>query len=521
MNDTDTFKATLTVDESVIGQKIRVRAASASGFVYGEAEVTINNTSAEAVINYNAFEEKIDKAYAELTQGSWDGSSYYVAGNSGDFMGQGTLGTASSSGDVLISIDIKFPQSGTGFTTIRRDGGTGIWLQSNSNVLAFQTGGNSWSKTTYTIDSDAWYHIDLMFNTTAPSLNIAKYEDGVLGAKTTITVADTSEKKIFRAETPPPFNRMTINKGTCIDNYRVVYPNPTELQISAADGKATLPAGSTLAFDVTGIRENLVLANLAATAVTWQVLDNDNLQTEDENISIKAGKLSAYGLTKPQTVKVQALLARDRSVVSNIVPIAITESTLFEVTNIGYDSEDNDRLVRVYVNKNGDYNDDAAFVVVLYDSNDKIVGSYVRNTTGKNLKLGENEVAIDYKLPTGYDTETGKAKVFVWTSLSTNADPAPESGTTNFTAAYDSGSVTLSGLPTVTGKTSIAVYAPGTTDGDLSGDMGTKIVYIAQNEGVPSNAISVPELTAGTYIIAVGATVDGEYRVYRAEFTVQ
>ena len=79
----------------------------------------------------------------------------------------------------------------------------------------------------------------------------------------------------------------------------------------------------------------------------------------------------------------------------------------------------------------------------------------------------------------------------------------------------------LSNGPDITGKMTIAVYSPGVSNGDLSGDTSSKIVYASQSAG-GLTSISVPNLEASEYTVAIGGfEVNGVYSVCRAVFKVE
>lgn len=510
----------LQVDPSVLGQKIRVRVSTATEKVFADKEVTIQGVSKETVINENACEEKVEDDKALVRQGSWDGSSYYVKNTTDDFLTSGTLGNGASSGDILISMDLKFmAQTGSGVTTIRRDGDSALWLCSHNGVLSTQTGSSAYSDLTfggqkYTLDSDAWYHVDLMFSTAAPSLNIWKYDaDGTKIEKATFTSADGLALRKSNA-----FNRMKLNADTGLDNYRVVYPDPTELSLTAENSATQSPAGTQLKFTVTGSRDGLVMPNLSTANINWAVYDSDNaLPTDDDSISVTAGVLSSDGLTKPQTVYVRAISAKDKTIYASYA-VQIVQSKIFTMTNIGVDSEDETKVVRFYGTKNAEYSDDTVFMMTLYDAGGKLIGAYSRKMNAKNLKLGEIEIPVDYTLPQEYDKTTGKAKLMAWTSLTTREEP--ENVSTGFTASYADNKLTLSGLPAITGTATIAVYAPDVTDSMLGGDITGKALYTAQAEEAAFGDVVLADLPAGEYTVTVGALVNNERVVYRATFTV-
>lgn len=512
-------KGTLTVDKSVIGQNISLRASTADGLVFNDKFVTVNTDTAEDIIQFDACEDKLENGYATVVQGSWDGSSYFVKNTNDDFLTSGTLGNTTTGGDVLISMDLKFMSAtGSGITTIRRDGGAGLWLCSHSGVLSTQTGGSSYSDLTikgqtYSLDTDSWYHIDLMFNTSGASLNIWKYdESGNKIDKATFT----SESGIkFRAS--QGFNRIKLNGNTGLDNYKVVYPDPTALEIT--NDTDTVGAGSTLAFGIKGSRDGLDMPGISMSAVSWAVYDSDNLlPIAGDDVTITAGVLSSYGLTSPQTVYVRAISTKNREIYTS-KSISITAANQFEITNVGYDSENDRQLIKIFANKLTDYKDDVVFIMTFFDADSELIGSYTKKVNAKNLKTGANEIAIDYILPENYDKETGIAKIMAWTSLTTNEEPDGVSG--QFAASYDNSMVSLSNLPQIMGKMTVAIYNPNTKDSDLTGDTSTKIVYTSQSDST-INSIALANLPAGEYTIAVGGIqVDGEYSVYRTIFAVE
>lgn len=527
---------TLTVGAGVVAQTISVRASTSSGAVYGEKQVTITNNSPETVVNYNACEEKITDDMATVTGGSWDGSSYYINNTNGDYLGSGTLGTGATSGDILISMDIKFMADGAGFTTCRRDGGAGLWLRRNGGKLAVQTGGSSYNKMSYDLDTDAWYHIDLMYSTTNPSINIYKYDEN--GNKTNKGTFTKADKFVCRSEANS-FNRLTMCDDTGIDNYFLVYPNPTDLKVTDSEGAeissaVAVEAGIPKTFGVSASRDGLPITYFTAGSADWDVCETDNdYPVASTDFSIKAGVLSTNGLTVPQTVRVRAA----KGDVKAYATVNVTAANQFEITGIQYDGgtlnkdtgtevpasaktpqANENHLVRLLVNKIGEYKDDVVFIMRLFDKDDKLVGSYSKKANAKNMTVGENAVTIDYNLPEAFINAKGKIKVLAWTALTTLQEPSDAAGRT-FAASYADGTVNLTNVPAITGKTAVAVYKGGIKDSQLTGDTSDKIVYAAQSDAAVSS-VATGTLEAGTYIIAVGGIVDGSYAVYRAEFTV-
>lgn len=283
------------------------------------------------------------------------------------------------------------------------------------------------------------------------------------------------------------------------------------------------------AFGVAGMRGDLPMRGMSPTDVNWAVYELENdIPVDGNDFSINAGVLSSNGLAKPQQLRVRA----SKGDVDAYVTFSVVESNQFEITNVGYDGGDekdvNDgkqrivdenHLVRLYVNKLGEYKDDVVFLMTLFDKSGKLVGSYSKKASGKSLKTGANEVAIDYTLPAGFNKSEGKVKIVAWTALTTREEP--EGVSTDFRASYADGTVTFTGLPAISGKCTVAIYKEGTKDSELSGDISSSVRYVSQFSD-PVSKVDGLDLTNGKYTISVGGRdSNGEYFVCRAEFTVE
>lgn len=93
---------------------------------------------------------------------------------------------------------------------------------------------------------------------------------------------------------------------------------------------------------------------------------------------------------------------------------------MFTITNIGINEEHetDPRIVKLYVTKEFNYNDNVVFLVTIYDENNILKGVTNLTRFGDTLSMGENELPLDYKLPDGFDPDTWKINVMAWTALS-------------------------------------------------------------------------------------------------------
>ena len=59
------------------------------------------------------------------------------------------------------------------------------------------------------------------------------------------------------------------------------------------------------------------------------------------------------------------------------------------------------------------YNGPVVFVVTAYDENGVLVGTVFKSIKNNTLAIGENKIALDFKLPENFN----KLKAMIWTSF--------------------------------------------------------------------------------------------------------
>ncbi len=385
----------LTVDKSVIAQKIFVRATSASGKVYASKEVTIDFAAdvPETIIGYNACETAIETA--ERVE-SFDGSSAYLTTTSYvlNFGDQGDY--------VAVEFDFRFPGSGD-IRCKRADGSENSSFLYRDGTISQQTGGSKFSSVMAGLDTEAWYHFEFLYSAAAvdASCNIYKYnEDGSRELVNTTYGLNMRNGKNF--------GKIEFSNSMYVDNVMITKPVPNELEITAAT--TNMFAGNTNQITATASRNALPLKN--ASGLTWTVNDASDLPIIDGSVTItEAGLVTVDPLTKAQTVTV---VAKASETVKATTVINIQSSDVFAITNIGV-NEDMTKIVKIYAEKNFYYVDDITFVIAIYGEDGRLKAMVSRGGYGDEYSLGSNEINVDLDLPADFNPETDMIKSFVWT----------------------------------------------------------------------------------------------------------
>ncbi len=386
----------LTVDDSVIAQEIYVRATSASGKVYGSKLVKINfsDSQKENVLWYDACEtaigtanrvESIDGSYAYLTTST----TTVAMDNHGEY--------------IAIEFDFRMPGSGE-FRIKRKDGSENSSFLYRDGTISQQTGGSSFVSIMTGVDTDAWYHMEVIYSSAAAnaSCNIYKYgENGELSHVNTTYELNMRNGK--------DFGRIDFGTGLYLDNLIITTALPTEVDVTSAG--QYIFAGETAEFTATASRNSLPLKGYAD--FEWKVLDSDNLPIIDESVTVNAGLLTVSSMAQPQTVKVMVSTA---SGATDSAEIIIQTTEIFRITNLGV-NEAGTKIVRLYVDKNFVYDDDVTFIITVKDAEGVLKAVKIVNSFGDRYSLGSNEITVDFELPSDFDAEKDIVETMVWTIL--------------------------------------------------------------------------------------------------------
>lgn len=385
----------LSVPAGTIPQNVILRASSTTGVISASKTIAIEWADSDKETHhwYNSCDA--DMNGAEIVA-SIDGSGAYKLSStwSPRFGGK--------SGYTFTEFDIKFPTSGTGLNFCRNDGGSRSVDVTSDGTNIKEYGGQVFG----TVDPDAWYHVEIAFSTESDaSCNVYKYdEDGVLGEPVT--------KLQINKRNNGQHGGIDIFGGTIIDNIKVTAPIADAISLSAAH------------LSMFPTEENQITATVSkkglpitADGVEWSVLDATNKPIIDNSITIdNAGLMKASAMAPEGFVTVQAKTATT----SDTVRIEIKSNEIFVINNIGI-NEDGDKVVKLYVTKKLSYDDDVVFVMAFYDENKSLMEVRTLKGYGSNYtKIGEdteNEIAVDWAIPSGFDKTTGEAKVFIWTSF--------------------------------------------------------------------------------------------------------
>lgn len=389
----DVENGTFTVADGVLPQTVTLRASSISGKVYGSKTINIDlsDSQTETVVMSDAYEKAL---LADNKTVSVDGSIAYAAANA--------LETkfGNQNGYTLTEMDIKFTAEGSGIVLKRNDG-----AKTNTQIT-YKNGNLSTNASALITDAElnAWYRLEILYSTTDASCNIYKYNaDGTLGEPQKFLSIDRRNAE--------QYGMIRLEAGTCVDNLKISKPLPYELELSAP--KENLFPDETLEISATASRNGLPLKDTEG--ISWSVLDEGNLPIIDGTITInESGVLKVTPLALAQKIKVQAKTATGAVATFDV---NIQSGDIFTITNIGI-NEDKTKVVKLYVDKNFNYSDSVVFFIAVYDDNDVLQGLTHLNRFGDTLNVGENEIPLDYTLPAGFDPETDKITVMVWTALS-------------------------------------------------------------------------------------------------------
>lgn len=403
--------STMNIDEKVIAQTVTVRASTQSGNVFASKQIKINSGDAHLAEEDEAGDVfvvsdacEMAKDGAEVRRGSWDGSSYYYTSAGIDLCGWGS----DVSDYRLIELDMKFGGNGSGFTPMRRDNGKlSTCVVYNNGNLAIQTRSSNYDMLT-AIDSESWYHIELMVKPSSHSvLSLWKYngtEREFIG-----TYDDLNRRN------DPAIEHIKINANTEVDNVRVLLPNPDAISINS-NGVTTLFGGQSATFTSSAMREGILMKGLSSSDLTWSVYDSENRYPyEGNDISINAdGLVTVESYANDNIIYIRSTSADGQMYGSH--QLQIRSSVIFEVVKIGLNEAGTD-VVSVYLKKSLAYDDKLSLVIASYNEEGVLTGASVQNIYPDALVLGENKVPVSYKLPEGFNSETDDIKVFVWTSL--------------------------------------------------------------------------------------------------------
>lgn len=388
----------LTIDNSVIAQNITLRASTPSGAVYGSKSISVGFSDAqtETVLCYDACEETLSGAnFVTSVDGS---SAYFVSDASMQF-----VNFTANTEYVLTELDIKFGGEGSGFTLSNNKNNMNPGFRLHGDKIGVQT-----ASTTYDdlmeADTESWYHFEIVYSEAQKnaSVNIYKYnQDGTLGEMNSFANINTRNNK--------PYNLIYVEKNTYIDNIKVSIPIADLVMLTPEANMVS--SGGTNQITSAASRNGLALLNFSG--LEWSVLDHEGKPIIDSSVSISTtGLLKVASSVMPQTVKVQV---KSGNYVKSI-DIEIIQSDIFTVNNIGI-NEEGTKIVKVYVEKLLDYDDDMVILIAFYDAEGVLSTVHTFSGFGNNYQIGENVITVDWEIPSGFNPETDKVTSFIWSSL--------------------------------------------------------------------------------------------------------
>ncbi|MGN0683075.1 MAG: hypothetical protein ACI4JY_05305 [Oscillospiraceae bacterium] len=391
---------TLTIDGGVIAQDITLRASTPNGAVYGSKTVSIGFSDAqtETILGYNACEETLT---GTKTVVSIDGSNAYQVGDAA--LRPETMTFSASTEYVLTELDVKFAEEDSGFTLSNTSSNMNTGIRRHNGKISVQTASSSYTDL-MDADADSWYHFEIVYSQAQnnASVNIYKYNGyGTLGERNTFADVNTRNNKAY--------NVLYLEKNTCIDNVKVSVPIADSVTLTSSSNTAAI--GGTVQITAEASRLGLDLINFSG--LEWSVLDSDNMPIIDGTVTISTtGLLKVSSSASAQTVKVQ--VKSGSYTVST--DIEIIQSDIFTVNNIGI-NEEGTKIVKLYVEKMLDYDDDMVILLAFYNSDGILTAVHTFSGYGSNYQFGENEITVDWEIPSDFNPEKDKVTSFIWSSL--------------------------------------------------------------------------------------------------------
>ena len=413
----------LTVADGVIEQDILVKASSVpNGSVTGTYPVHIKfgDSQIEKVVAYNACERVADGA---VSVESFDGSRANYSASSDEW----TAANFSQAGYTVTEMDIKFAAALAGFNLTNTNNNQMLNIRMNGGKLQKVRTGTSCDAIKdadgkeYTLDSNAWYHIEVLHSheENDMSLNLYTYDkDGNRSENPVFTAVGIVRRNLYE------YNLLTVEKGTYVDNVKISVPYANEIALTSDDADKDIAAGASVQITAACKRNGLPLLNFSG--LDWSVLGGDGqpiIANEDGTIDAEIstnGLLTTRAMGPIQTLTVQAKSGNK----TEEIKFTMHRESIFEIAGIRYDGgaeEDGDakvvnknKIVQLTVNKKYEYNDDVTFILAFYDSaTNALVDVHMLNAFGSNYKVGVNDIPVEWDIPDEDSNTTIKA--FAWT----------------------------------------------------------------------------------------------------------
>lgn len=501
-NITITQNGVLSVTDKAVAQTVTVRGTNKSGSVTATKTIQVlpanmnkdntEDTYSDTYIISDACEE-YPTTGAELNEGSWDGSGYYTVKTAYGIVG------ASTTADVIYSADMKFPVDGAGWDISNTDNNLGFQMWTTGTKLDGIGAGNK-SVGSTTIDTEKWYHVELMCstgNTNAYGVcTVTPYnEDGTLGTPQNLTVTprNMNEKTA---------DRINFKAGTLVDNAQIFYVAPNNMELTL-DASSVLAGGSVQATTVAS-RNGVAFPNLSSSLIKYEIYDADNqYPLGDDKIKIGAdGKITVDALADEQDVFVR--VSSTSGSMSDSKKLSIKSSDIFTTTKAGF-NDDYTELVCLNVTKNAYYDDDVTFVVEVLDANGSVKDVATKKMYGDSIPMGDNKVKINMTLPENFNKATDTVKAYVVTKLSTTKTTEGATLTVTNDTANATKPFKITGLPAFDTKAVILVLAAGADEGKVTDD---DILYldVVKSTAITDHTLSLPitNPAAGVKVKAVG-----------------
>lgn len=271
---------------------------------------------------------------ATIEAGAPDGTNYIKTGSCGNnkyseycFQEEFSFGENTKS-DIMFALDVRFDADGSGFCAESdSDSKLAGAVKNNGGKLAIQSASSSYTTTSISIDTSAWYYIEMVGRYSASDANVDmyvwKYKSD--GTKEYLLKQASIPLRNLAASNNNGASHLNILPNTSVDNLSVYKLGADTLSINSGDN--TIKAGETMLFTYGATRGN---EYITSPAVTWAVYDQDNTEAlDDDQITISENGLLVIGAK----AKTQIIAVR-------VIANAGTENEIYAVKKIKVEAVD-------------------------------------------------------------------------------------------------------------------------------------------------------------------------------------
>lgn len=308
----------------------------------------------------------------------------------------------------IFEADVQFKELGSGITLRSADnmrGGTSIRAVDRNGVYTLAADGGTGAYFIYYIplDPDTWYHIKLIGNYGVQNGMVDMVVDTYDKDK---NIIDTKNyyvilmNEMYASSGVGP-EHIRVEAGTCVDNVKVTEMKPDSIKLSIPSN--TVTPGSKVDISAKTYRDGSafqydceILYKVSGTGVT---VSEDGILSVAENAPEQAFTVEAVS-----------------GDMKDIVEMKVASGDVFTVTSAVFD-KDYKALEEIRAVKNYYYNDEAVFVVTVYDGSGVLKEAFIKNVPSGAVTVGEeSSIMLGYTLPQEFDMSSWQIEIRSWSA---------------------------------------------------------------------------------------------------------